>query len=339
MNLCHHDPKQCAPMRADRLVRALLFLQANGSTTAAQLAEELEVSVRTARRDLEALGMSGIPIYPQPGRGGGWRLIGGAKTDLTGLTGPEAQAIFLAIGASAASTPALAVGLSKLAQALPQTLRQEAEVASAAVVIDPTQWSRSVIGAPEDASSSEYFAPLQRAIVSGRQIQLGYAGRAKAASVRVVHPLGLVSKGGIWYLVAAPQDFEEGERPRTFRLSRVLSVDQLDLPLRRPANFDLETSWSQTTGAFQDHRNPVETEALAEPWTLNILRHVLGTRLTIGDRQDDGRVQIRATGASSRALAGELGGFGAAVEFLSPATILSDLAHIGRELSDLYGQT
>lgn len=90
-------------MRADRLVAALLFLQARGRVTAAELAAELEVSERTARRDLEALTASGVPVYAQRGRGGGWRLVGGARTDLTGLSAPEVQALFLAAGASAAS--------------------------------------------------------------------------------------------------------------------------------------------------------------------------------------------------------------------------------------------
>lgn len=90
-------------MRADRLVAALLFLQARGLVTAAELAAELEVSERTARRDLEALTASGVPVYAQRGRGGGWRLVGGARTDLTGLTSPEVKALFLAAGLAAAS--------------------------------------------------------------------------------------------------------------------------------------------------------------------------------------------------------------------------------------------
>ena len=89
-------------MRADRLITALLLLQRRGRVTAAELAAELEVSVATARRDLEALSAAGIPVYPQPGRGGGWSLVGGARTDLSGLSAPEAQALFRLAGPAAA---------------------------------------------------------------------------------------------------------------------------------------------------------------------------------------------------------------------------------------------
>src|SRR6185503_17075411 len=95
----------CWSMRADRLVATLLVLQARGRVTAAELAEELEVSERTARRDLEALAMAGVPVYSQAGRGSGWSLIGGARTDLSGLTGAEARALFLLAGPSAPATP------------------------------------------------------------------------------------------------------------------------------------------------------------------------------------------------------------------------------------------
>src|SRR5215510_3831994 len=103
-------------MRADRLVATLLLLQARGRVTAAEVAEELEVSVRTARRDLEALAMAGIPVYSQTGRGGGWSLVGGARTDLSGLTAAEAQALFLVAGPSAALTPEAKAALRKLVQ-------------------------------------------------------------------------------------------------------------------------------------------------------------------------------------------------------------------------------
>src|SRR5688572_33265238 len=108
-------------MRADRLVATLLTLQARGRVTAAQLAEELETSVATARRDLEALSAAGIPVYPQAGRGGGWQLVGGARTDLSGLTSSEARALFLLVGPAAAVAPEAKSALRKLVSALPST--------------------------------------------------------------------------------------------------------------------------------------------------------------------------------------------------------------------------
>src|SRR5580692_4792382 len=119
-------------MRADRLVAILLLLQARGQVTAADVAAELEVSERTARRDLDALGAAGLPIYSLQGRNGGWELIGGARTDLSGLTADEARALFLVAGPSSA-TPDVRAALRKLVQALPATFREHAEAAAAAI--------------------------------------------------------------------------------------------------------------------------------------------------------------------------------------------------------------
>src|SRR4051794_33874927 len=125
---------------ADRLVAPLLLMQARGRVPAAEVADELEVSVATARRDLEALSTAGIPVYPQPGRGGGWSLVGGARTDLTGLTAPEAQALFLLVGPAASASAPARSALRKLVRALPDTLRAAAQAAPDAVVGDPTRW-------------------------------------------------------------------------------------------------------------------------------------------------------------------------------------------------------
>src|SRR5690242_17530119 len=127
-------------MRADRLIAALMHLQARGRVTAAELATELEVSVATARRDLEALSAAGIPVYPQPGRHGGWRLVGGARTDLSGLTEPEAQALFLLAGPAAASSDEVKAALRKLLRALPETYRTQAQAAADATIVDPARW-------------------------------------------------------------------------------------------------------------------------------------------------------------------------------------------------------
>src|SRR3954447_4369207 len=112
-------------MRADRLVSVLLVLQRRGRVTAAELADELEVSPRTARRDLEALAMAGVPVYSQAGKGGGWSLVGGARTDLSGLTAAEARTLFLVAGPSSAATPEVKAALRKLVQALPETFRAD----------------------------------------------------------------------------------------------------------------------------------------------------------------------------------------------------------------------
>ena len=197
-------------MRADRLVATLLILQARGRVTAAELAVELEVSERTARRDLGALAMAGMPVYSPAGRNGGWSLVGGARTDLSGLTAAEARALFLVAGPSSAVTPAAKAALRKLVQALPETFRAEAEAAASAVVLDPARWGATTAARPR------HLDVLQQAVVDGVQVRLGYADRERNETERTVHPLGLVAKSSVWYLVA---DTDAGLR--TFRVGRV----------------------------------------------------------------------------------------------------------------------
>ena len=157
-------------MRADRLVAALLLMQARGRVTAAELADELEVSVATARRDLEALSAAGIPVYPQPGRGGGWSLVGGARTDLSGLSADR----------GAGAVPARRPGRGRLA-ARPRrrcaswcgrcrgTFRADAEAAADATMIDPTRWGE------RDRRRPELVDLLQAAVVRRRKVRLAYA--------------------------------------------------------------------------------------------------------------------------------------------------------------------
>src|SRR5689334_14042754 len=161
-------PGRISDMRADRLVAALLLMQARGRVTAAGLAAELEVSVATARRDLEALSAAGIPVYPQPGRGGGWSLIGGARTDLSGLSATEAQALFLLAGPAAASSDAARAALRKLVRALPRTFRADAEAAASATMIDPTGWGE------RDRHRPELAGVLQAAVIRRRKVRLTY---------------------------------------------------------------------------------------------------------------------------------------------------------------------
>ena len=166
-------------MRADRLVATLLFLQSKGQVTAAEVAEELEVSIKTARRDLEALSIAGIPVYSTPGRGGGWALVGGARTDLSGLTATEARTLFLVAGPSSAVTPAAKAALRKLVQALPETFRAEAEKAANAVVLDPAAWRGTAPQTPP------HLEALQQAVIQEEQVTLGYTDAKGAVSERV----------------------------------------------------------------------------------------------------------------------------------------------------------
>lgn len=312
-------------MRADRLVATLLFLQSRGRATVSEVALELEVSPRTARRDLEALALAGVPVYSQAGRGGGWSLVGGARTDLSGLNAAEARALFLVAGPGAA-TPEVKAALRKLVRALPETFRASAESAGGAVIIDASDWDRLPVDPPP------HLGALQQAIVDGVQIRLDYAGRDREPGERVVHPLGLVAKRQTWYLIA---DTDAGMR--TFRVSRVRAVVLTDRPVVRPAGFDLAETWQSVLSTLDERRTPCKVTALADPGIVTTLQGVLGTRLSVGEAGHDGRVTLEVRGHSAQVVAAELAGFADHVEVTAPQMVRTHLAHLGARLTDRYG--
>ena len=314
-------------MRADRLVATLLFLQARGRVTAAEVADELEVSVKTARRDLEALSIAGIPVYSQPGRGGGWSLVGGARTDLSGLTAEEARTLFLVAGPSSAVTPQAKAALRKLVQALPPTFRAEAEKAASAVVLDPARWGGRAPSTPP------HLEALQQAVVQGVQVRLGYTDAKGAVSERTVHPLGLVSKGTTWYLLA---DTDGGRR--TFRVWRVRSVELTGEPASRPVDFDLRRAWDEVVATLDERRPLRAVTAAVEPHLVRWLRPHFGTRLTVGATREDGRVEVElGFPAGHDDPARELCAYGDGLEVLGPPEVRRRLAEIGAALTARYG--
>ena len=313
-------------MRADRLVATLLILQARGRVTAAELAEELEISERTARRDLEALAMAGIPVYSQAGRNGGWSLLGGARTDLSGLTAAEARTLFLVAGPSSAVTPEAKAALRKLVRALPETFRAEAEAAAAAVVLDPTTWGRTRAPRPP------HLDAIQEAVVAGRQVRLAYADREGNETERTVHPLGLVAKSSVWYLVAGTD-----AGMRTFRVGRVRSVTLTDRPVERPDGFDLAESWQRVVDAMEERRNAFRAVVRAQPRAMGWLRSAFGSRVVVRETFDDGRVEVEIGAWSPEALAHDLVGFGEYVDVVRPQEVRDQLAAVGRGLVARYG--
>lgn len=315
-------------MRADRLVAILLMLQARGQVTAAEVAEELEVSEGTARRDLDALGVAGLPIYSTQGRNGGWRLAGGGRTDLSGLTASEARALFLVAGPASAATPEVKAALRKLVRALPEPFRDQAEAASTAVLIDPAGWDRP----SRPRRTPPLLDAIQRAVVEGVQVTLGYRARDGAVSTRVVHPLGLAAKGQGWYLVA---DTDAGLR--TFRVDRMSSVDPTGERVVRPEGFQLAEAWRMITDEVDRRRTPVLAHALAKSDGVWICRSVFGNRVKIGPPGADGRVEVELRGHSARSLAAEVAGLGALLEVVDPPEVREALAAVAGELAALYG--
>jgi predicted DNA-binding transcriptional regulator YafY len=319
-------------MRADRLVAILLMLQARDVVTAAEVAAELEVSERTARRDLEALGMAGVPVYPSRGRGGGWRLLGRGRTDLSGLNAAEVRALFLTAGPHA-NTAATRAALRKLVRALPEPFRAGAEAAAEATVVEPPGWDNRATPA---ARQPPLLEATQRVVVDGLQAQIVYTGRNRARTTRVVHPLGLAAKGSTWYLIS-----DTADGLRTFRVDRIEALDALDAPSVRPEGFVLADAWADVVSEVNARRHPARAGLVVQfPW-VDLLRWRFGTRLSVGGPVEvDGfgpGVSAEVRGQSERSLAGELAGLGALVVVVDPPSLRARLAGIGEELVDLYG--
>jgi len=315
-------------VRADRLVAVLLLIQQREQVTAAEVARELEVSERTARRDLDALAMAGVPVYSVQGRGGGWRLVGGARTDLSGLTASEARALFLVAGPASTATPTVQAALRKLVQALPEPFRVQAEAAASSLAVDPQQWGSSRVEHP----SPRFLDELQDAVIRGVQVRLGYVDPKGSETERTVHPLGIVAKGSRWYLVTHT---EAGRR--SFRIDRVSSVEPTDDPVHRPEGFDLAESWREIADEVDRKRTPLEAHAVCTPDGIGLLRMVLGGRLEVGGSTADGCIDVVIRGHDEYTLAAELAGLVDWLELTGPPGVRDHLASIGNALVERYG--
>jgi predicted DNA-binding transcriptional regulator YafY len=235
-------------MRAGRLVSMLLLLQQRGGMTAERLASELGVSVRTVYRDAEALAAAGIPIYGESGHAGGYRLLDGYRTRLTGLTEGEAEALALTGVPEAAADLGLQSELAalelKLSAALPKAQRERAEEARRLFHLDVVGWFQRAEPVP-------FLALVANAAWERRRLRVRYRRWAEPKEVeRELCPLGLVLKGGQWYLVATA-----GEGPaRIFKVSNLLAAKKLEERFERPAEFDLAAWWAEHLDDFDARR-------------------------------------------------------------------------------------
>ncbi|MEV0679312.1 WYL domain-containing protein [Actinosynnema sp. NPDC050436] len=312
-------------MRADRLVAVLLLMQARGRVTAAEVAAEVEVSVATARRDLEALSAAGVPVYPQAGRGGGWRLVGGARTDLSGLSAAEAQALFLLVGPAAAVSGEVRSALRKLVRALPETFREGARAAAGAVVVDPVRW-----GGPE-VGRSGVVEVLQGAVVGRRRVRLSYAKRSGEASVRVVDPWGLVVKGDLWYLVAGT-----AAGRRTFRVDRVVEVVVTGEEAVRPEGFGLAEAWEEVVAEVEGGQRGAVAVVVVPVGSVSVLRAQFGRHCEVVE-EVGGRARVRVWAPTPLMVAQHLAGWGAVAEVVGSVEVRAELARLGAELVACHG--
>jgi len=307
-------------MRATRLVSLLLLLQTRGQLTAAEIAGTLEVSVRTVHRDVESLAAAGVPVEAVRGPAGGYKLAGGYRTRLTGLTADEAEALF----AAGVPGPAAELGLGgelaaarlKLLAALPHELQERATRASRLFHLDTRGWFRAEDTVP-------HLPALSAAVWRGCRVRLRYREGGRVVQ-RTIDPLGLVLKGGAWYLVA-----RRSAGMRVYRVSRVVAVRALADPFERPRDFELTSFWEQWSRSFEENLPRVEV-------TVRVNDDV--RRFLPGDPRvdDDGRtvVSFAHLGDAYR----ELLRFGSQLEVLEPAELRSRIAETGREVAALYAR-
>lgn len=320
-------------MRADRLLSILLLLQVHRRQTARELAQRLEVSERTIHRDMEALSGAGFPVFAERGTGGGWMLVEGYRTNLTGLNKDEIQALFLTkplrlladLGLEKASDAALL----KLSAALPSAHRDNAEHARQRIHVDVSGWNRS-------SESIEFLPALQEAVWRERQLKLTYQRGGGCDPVeRVIDPLGLVAKGSVWYLVAGV----DGE-VRSYRVSRVLEIQVTDQPCVRPKRFDLAEYWEQSTASFKANLPQYQATVRVAPETFPMMRFA-GRFARIGqaDPPDaDGwiRVAIRFD-VEEMAIEWVLS-FGSKMEVVEPETLREKVIAAAQDVISFYAE-
>ena len=228
-------------MKADRLISLLLLLQSRRRCTARLLAETLEVSERTIYRDVDALGAAGVPVYADRGSNGGIALADGYRRALTHFNEDEIRALFVS-GASPLADLGLDHGLDraleKLRGGLVEVQRRAAEEARSRIHLDQRRWN-------QEEPSRELLTALRRAVWDDRRLKMRYEDRNRKATTRTIDPLGLVSKAGVWYAIARC----DGEM-RSFRVDRIAAIEELPGRFERPAGFDLERYWSESTRRF-----------------------------------------------------------------------------------------
>ena len=323
-------------VRADRLVAIVLLLQTHGQLTVSDLAERLEVSERTIRRDLEGLSGAGVPVYAQRGRGGGWALLGGHRINLSGLTAEEAQALFLVAGPNAlvgvGVDPGVKSALRKLLAALPAPFREQAAAAGSAVLVDPVGWGRR-------SDQPAHLAALRQAVLAGVQVDISYAKPGQEAAPRRIHPYGLVSKGGTWYLLAGAD-----AGLRTFRVSRVHAAVVTDEPVERPEDFDLAQAWEAVQSEFPARSYPagVSVAMIVDPGALRYVSAALGRWAHFerhpGDGAPGGWPRCAAIFPNAGVAAAELVRFGRRIEVVDPEEVRTAMAALGADLCATYGR-
>ncbi|MFF3441266.1 helix-turn-helix transcriptional regulator [Streptosporangium sp. NPDC002721] len=324
-------------MRASRLISLLMLLQARGRMTARELAAELEVSVRTVYRDVDSLHSAGVPLYGDAGPSGGYRLLDGYRTRLTGLTAGEAESLFLA----GMPGPAAALGLGpvvtaaglKLMAALPGGLRDRAGRIRERFHLDAPDWYHGTDETP-------HLAAVADAVWNERRLEIRYRRwKAPQDVARTLEPYGLVLKGGRWYLVARGD-----EHVRTYRVSQILEPPALGEPFERPAGFDLAAHWNGALEEFETWLRRGEAVIRLSPSGMERLPDMVrpavprAAEATAEPPDHEGWTRVTVPVESPGHALADFLRFGADLEVLAPAELRDLVARTARAVAGIYGR-
>ncbi len=245
----------------------------------------------------------------------------------TQITAKEAQALFLSLGPALKTSPALSSALKKLLVAIPETFRSEAELAAQAIKVDPTGWSRVGVAKPV------FLDDLTAAVVAGNQTQIRYQSKDQQPKKRIVHPLGLVTKRNIWYLIA-----NTNKGMRTFRLDRISFVKTLDQAVDRPKDFDLDEAWQKITTKMDQTWSTFTVRGKVRKHKITPLRWLFGKHLEVVGHEDKNWLNVTIGAYNVESFAAQIAGFGSALILENPPReVVEELQRISTELAEMYG--
>ncbi|GAA4070113.1 helix-turn-helix transcriptional regulator [Actinomadura miaoliensis] len=321
-------------MRADRLVSLVLLLRQRGRLTAATLARELGVSTRTVLRDIEALSAAGVPVYAERGRHGGFALLPGFRTELTGLNHDEALAL-LAAGTGRGEQvfglgSALASALRKVVDALPEGHRGTASDAAQRLLIDPETDLLSRRLVTEEVPDTTMIE-VRRAVLAGHRLRIHYAATGQPPQWRTVDPIGLVTVRDRAYLLATRSGAD-----RTYRLSRVLAAEELPEPAQRPNRVDLDRVWRERCSQFLSDSDQITVLVRVNPARREEL---LNTALAVRAEEPDadGWLRLEVTFQDSRHAEWALWQLSTDAEALAPQSLRASLRNRAAAMATRYG--
>ena len=309
----------------------MLLLQSRGRMTAAELADELEVSVRTIHRDVEALSGAGVPVYADRGPYGGIRLVDGYRTRLTGLTGDEAEAIFL----SGLPGPAAELGLGtvvaaarlKVLASLPSELRTRASRLVERFHLDASGWFQAGEPVP-------HLTAVSDAVWESHLLRIEYS-RGDTTVERIIGPLGVVLKGGVWYLVALTD-----EQIRTYRISRIVAAETLPDRFDRPDGFDLAQYWADSSAAYEQNAPRVDVLVRVDERGLDHLTSAVGVQAVAAAERltdpEEGWSRLLLHLDWPMEVPGRLLGVGPRLEILEPPEVRARVIALARAVVQRY---